>query len=801
MTDRVKRMKERATHCKFPLCIERMRISFDVLEQRRGDSPLKMRSFIHAAVLEKIPIAIEEDDLICGIGASKPNGIEMDYEIGPWSPDEIAAIKEEGMYVIDPKDEADLYSFVERFTREGLGVTTTKKLGEVVGDDRLWPFMKTGMNPPIWKSKIAGAGGGKAQSGLGFGAGAYLVVPDFATILNEGGRSVVNRAKKELEDLRYYHEDAIDRRYWYEGVIRIYEAWFSLAHRYADLADKMASEEKDEKRAAELRQMAETCRWVPENPARSFREAIQAFWFVFLLTCPSPTAAAGRFDQYMYPFYKKDIESGAITREEALELLEILRIKDFQLNRINGKEGRLKNAGMAKWHNWTLGGCDKDGNDVSNELTLLEFEAAKETYIPHHTITLRVNENTPLEVIAKGLEVTRTGIGMPAFVGDQSYINFFVNHNCTLEDSRDYCMAGCVDGVIQGVTRVGPAPMFVVAQAYDIFLHNGWCPFTQEDVGIKTGDVTTFETFEEHMEGFKKQLHFLLGLACEKFNMQALATRQLTPEYFISSLLRGGIEEGKDLMTRHMKPYDSVIVCSAVGVINVADSMAAIKKLVYMDKKYTMKQVLEAIDANWEGYEEMQKDFLNAPKYGNDDDLPDLIARELYSAYAHSIESYDTVTGGKVIANAISITAHQPGGKVVGALPDGRKKNEILADASLSPYQGRDKNGIMAVFNSAMKVNQDDYQATLMNMKFHPTALKTDDDLMKLASLIKTYLTHGGKHIQFNVTTKEALEAAMAEPEKHSDLIVRVAGYSAYYTLLSPVMQKEILDRTQYDYL
>lgn len=799
MTDRVARMKERIVGQKYPLCIERMRISFGVLEKMRGDPPLKMRPHIHAAVLDNIPIAIEEDDLICGIGASKPNGIEMDYEIGPWTPDEIASLKEEGLYYIEPKDEAELAEFVERFEREGLGVTVNARVGEVVGDERIWPLMKTGINPPAWKNTKVGGGGGKAQSGLGFGAGAYLVAPDFAKILNGGAKEIIAECKEQLANLRYFHEDSVDRRYFYQGCIMVYEAWVRLAHRYADLADQMAGEEKDGKRAAELRQMAEICRWVPENPARNFREAVQAFWFTFLLNNPSPTAAAGRFDQYMYPFYKKDIESGAITEDEALELLEILRLKDFQLNRINGKAGRAKNAGNAKWHNWTLGGCDKDGNDVSNELTLLEFRAAIETNIPHHTITLRINEKTPLSVIAKGLEVVRTGMGMPAFVGDQSYINFFVNQGCTLEDARNYCMAGCVDGVIQGVTRSGPAPMFIVAQAYDIFLHNGWCPHTKEQVGIKTGDVTTFATFEEHFEGFRQQLHYLLGLCCEKFNLQALASRQLTPEFFMSALLRGGIEEGKDLVTRHMKPYDSIIVCSAVGVINVADSMAAVKKLVYDEKKYTMKQVMEAIDANWEGYEEMRQEFLNAPKYGNDIDLPDLLARDVYHAYASSIGSYDTVTGGKVVPNAISITAHQPGGKAVGALPDGRKAGEILADASLSPYQGRDISGPTAVFKSAMKVNQDEYQATLMNMKFTPTALKTDADLMKLASLIKTYLTHGGKHIQFNVTTREALVAAMEEPEKHRDLIVRVAGYSTYFTLLSPIMQKEVLDRTSYE--
>ena len=485
-----------------------------------------------------------------------------------------------------------------------------------MGDERTWAFMKSGITPPAWKDKKAGGGGGKAQSGMGCGAGAYLMVPDFPRILNEGAKAIIAECKEKLKNHRYFHEDSVNQRYFWEGVIMVFEAWIRFANRYADMAEKMAGEESSPLRAKELLQMAEICRRVPENPAANFREAVQSFWFIFLLTVPSPTASAGRFDQYMYPFYKKDVESGAITDDEVLELLEILRLKDFQLNRINGKEGRLKNAGMAKWHNWTLGGCDKDGNDVSNELTLLEFKAAKETNIPHHTITLRVNEGTSLEVIVKALEVVKTGMGMPAFVGDQSYINFFVNQGCTLEDARDYCMAGCVDGVIPGVTRVGPAPMFIVAMAYDIFMHNGFLPMKKELVGLKTGDVAAFKTFEEYKAAFFKQLHYLLGLGCERFNVSVLSMRELTPEFFRSALMRGGIEEGKDMMWRHMKPYDSAIVCSAVGVINVADSMAAVKSLIYDRKKYTMKELVTALDANWEGYENMRADFHAVPKFG-----------------------------------------------------------------------------------------------------------------------------------------------------------------------------------------
>ena len=798
MTDRVKEFQARVTAGGYPLCVERMRISFEIMEQMKGRSLLQVRPAIHAAILDRIPIDIEEGDLICGVGASRGNGIEMDYENGRWTPDEVESLKSEG-YLITPEDEADLYAFMERFAQGNLGVTHTESVGNILGDERTWAFMRSGIAPPAWKDKKTGSGGGRAQSGLGFGSPGYLMVPDFERILHEGTRPIIEECREKIRTLRYFDEEAVERKYFWEGVIRVFEAWIRWVNRYADLAEKKAAECADPRRARELLDMAARCRRVPEYPARDFREAIQAFWFTFLLTVPSSTAAAGRFDQYMYPYYKADLESGAITEDEALELLELLRIKDFQLNRVSGKENRKKNAGMAKWHNWTLGGCDAQGSDVTNALTLLEFRAAIETHIPHHTITLRVNENTPIPVIVKALEVVKTGIGMPAFVGDKSYINFFQKQGLSLEDARNYCMAGCVDGVIPAVTRVGPAPMFIVAMAYDIFMHNGWCPFSEEQVGIRTGDVTKFATFEEYLQAFYKQLHYLLGLACEKFNIETLAFRQLCPEFFRSALMRGGIESGKDLLARHIKPYDCVVVCSAVGVINVADSLAAVKELVYEKKKYTMAQLMEALDANWEGFEEMRRDFLAVPKYGNNEDLPDLLARDVYAQYAKSVMSYSNVNGGKMMPNAISITAHQPGGMCVGALPDGRKAKEILADASMSPYQGRDTHGPLAAFQSAMKIDQDAYQATLMNMKFLPSALKTEADMEKLAAAIKIYLTNGGKHIQFNVVDKETLLDAKVHPEKHEDLIVRVAGYSTYFNILTDQIQGEIINRTAHE--
>jgi len=800
MTDRVKRMLERWNTTKYPLCIDRMRVSFPVMEELKGQHPYKVRSKVHEAILTKCPIAIEPDDLICGVGASKPFGIEMDYELGRWTPEEVASLKAEN-YTITPEEEEELYEYMERYARGDLGRTRSDVEGEIFGDSKVfWPFLRAGLVLPPYKSKKNASGGGRAQSGMGLNP-MGLYVADFEKILKRGCRDIINECKERLENHVFETEDSVDQMFFWQACITVLEAFVVYANRYADLAMQMSLEEKDPVRAAELREMSAICRRVPEYPAESFREAIQSFWFTFLMMNPSSTAAAGRFDQYMYPYYKKDIESGKITDDEVLELLEILRLKDFQLNRVSGQILRQKNAGMAKWHNWTLGGVDRDGNDATNPLTYLELQAALEVQTPHHTITLRVHDGTPIELLVKALEVVKTGIGMPAFVGDKSYINFFLSRGLPIEDARNYSMAGCVDGLIAGVTRGEIAAMFIVPLAYDIFMHNGFCPWTSEMVGIKTGEVTSFETFEEYKEAFYKQLHYLLGLANQFFNASMASTRDLYPDFMRAILTKDCLEQGKHAIKVHHKPYDALTVCSAVGVINVADSLAAVKTLVYDQKKYTMRELMTALDANWQGYEEMRSDFVNAPKFGNNEDLPDLLAAEVYQRYADSLSSYYTICGDRAVPNAISITAHQPGGMAVGATPDGRYKGEILADGSMSPAQGRDRVGPLAVLQSAMKINQDAYQATLLNMKFHPSALKTREDMEKLAVLIKTYLTNGGKHIQFNVVSRETLEEARTEPEKHRDLIVRVAGYSAYFTSLTPTVQQEVIDRTTYEHV
>ena len=802
MTGRVQRMKEALRISKYPLCVEQFRLANESLEETGGEPMLLRRSKLHANILDNITIFIEPEDLLCGSGASKPFGLEMQYEYGVWTKDEVESLKSE-IYTISPEDEEELYRLNERFAGNSANSNLVEEMGKSLGqNERLWPFMKSGTILPPWKDKKGGSGGGFAMSGYGLGPGFALVTIDYAKILNEGAKSIIAEAKENLKNIRYEEPDIMEKRAFWEGVVIVFEAWVRFANRYADLAEDMAAKEEDETRRAELKEMARICRKVPYEPADTFYEALQSFWFTFLMCCPSPTTSAGRFDQYMYPFYKRDIENGNITDEKVLELLEILRIKCMKINRVSGQANRAKNAGMAKWYNWTIGGVKADGSDATNELSYLLIEAAKETHTPHHTLTIRVHENTPEQFMVKALECVRTGIGMPAFVGDESYINFFTKQSpqnaLTLEEARDWCCTGCVDGNVQAVTRTQVCCFFIIPQAMDIALHNGFCRYTQEMVGKPVGDVTQMGSFEEVKNAIYDEIRHLMRMANERINVELIAERDLFPDVFRSSLMKDGVKVGKDMYNRRFT-FENGAVLGAVGGVNTGNGLYAIRKLVFDEKKYTMKQLMDALDADWVGYETMQKDFASQPKYGNNIPEVDEMVAEVYKLHADTCLSLPCVYGDSLKPNAISISAHQPGGAVTGATPDGRKGGTILADASLSPDHGTDTHGPLAVLQSAMRVDQDPYQGTLMNMKFHPSAMKTEEDLKKLASMIKTFLTHGGKHIQFNVVDREEMVDAKVHPNDHSELVVRVAGYSAYFTRLTPAIQDEVIERMEHD--
>lgn len=794
MNERITRLLESIAVDRYPLCIEKSRLMTESFRKTDGEPMILRRARALAHMLDNITIFIEDDQLIAGNAASKPMGLEFDFYAGLWSQNEIDDLKQAG-YDITAEEEAEIIR-MNAFWKD---YNPLSRMGRLF-DDRLWPFMQSGMILPPWKNREEGSGGGYAESGMGLGPGFYLMTVDFERVLNKGLNDILKETEEELNKYQGPKAEETDRVHFLQSVLIAQRAVIRFADRFAVLAEEMAAASVDANRKKELEKIAVTCRKVPANPAGSFYEALQSFWFIFLMITPSPTASFGRFDQYMYPFYHKDIEKGAITDTDVLELLQCLRIKDMQINRTSGKLARQKNAGMAKWHNMTIGGVTPEGEDATNELSYLILDALKLCPVPHHTVTVRVHEGTPEDLMLKALEVVKTGIGMPAFVGDKSYVGYLTGEGVALKDARDYAMAGCIDAAITGKSRIASYGMFIVPKVLEVTLHNGIEPQTGRQLGPETGEFGNFVSFDDFLTAFKTQLRYFLGLHAEKNNIELQVSRELFPDPLRSSLMDDGIKAGKALLDRTF-PFENGAVMNPVGMINVVDSLAAIKKLVFEEKKFSNQELKDALRSNWkgDGYAEMRKMFLAAPKFGNNDEDVDAIATDLFRFWADTTVQFETCLGGKHKPTGVSVSAQWPGGTLTGATPDGRYAGECLADGTVSPMRGMDLHGPTAALNSAMKIDQTAYQAALLNMKFHPSSLKTDADLRKLSFLIRTYFSMNGKHIQFNVVNRKVLTDAQENPERHKDLIVRIAGYSAYFTQLGRPMQNEIIGRTEHE--
>lgn len=789
LSPRIKRLKERLRVERYPLSIEKARLQTAAFKESDGAPQIIRRAHALARVLDNIPILIEDDELIVGQGAAKPMGLELDFYAGLWPKDEIDGLREAG-YDISADEEAEILAMNAYWK----GFNPLARLGEKASDE-MWDFLRSGMVLPPWKSRSEGSGGGYAESGLGLGPGFQLMTVDFEVVLNRGLLALIGDCKKQLDELDYAEADALDRANFLRAVTIALEAIVRFAGRYAALAESMAKSETDDARKAELERIAAICRRVPAHPAQSFHEAMQAFWFTFLMVTPSPTASLGRFDQFMNPFYEADLAKGDIAEEGALELLQCLRIKDMQLNRTSGKAARQKNAGMAKWHNMVIGGVTKSGEDATNPLTYLILEAARRCPTAHHTVTLRVHDGTPEPLMKKALEVVKLGTGFPAFVGDRSYIAYLVAQGVPIEEARNYAIGGCLDVTLPGKSRTAMVGMFIVSMVLEATLLNGVVRRMGERIGLATGRFEDFDTFDDFYAAFKKQLRYFLTLHADRNNEELLISRELFPDPVRSVLMEEGVEQAKALLERTYTLENGALL-NMVGMVNAVDSLAAVKKLVFEDRTVSQKELIDALDANWQDKEELRKRFLAAPKYGNGDDYADRIAVDLFDFWADVAASLRSVLGGAHKPTGISVSSQWPGGAQTGATPDGRFAGECLADGTMSAMRGRDLKGPTGLMKSAMKIDQDRYQAALFNIKFHPSAMQTDEDLKKVSFLVRTYFAHGGKHVQFNVVSREVLIEAQKNPEQYQDLLVRVAGYSAYFVQLGKAMQDEIIGRT-----
>lgn len=823
MNPRINRLWEGLMVDERPLCVERSKYFTEAFKKGEGKPLIMRRAEGLANVLDNITIFIEDGELIVGNGASERMGVELNPMRGYWkSPDQLqlAGVGEEFFM-----DKGSLGGVLESVT------ISDSNLAQIRVDNKYWmDWVKNDTSHLLMDEKFYGMaaslsidlathriGVGQASGGV-MGSGAYTgmglgnlmsYVLVHEKHLKHGLNKIIYDAELELNNLDLSSPNCLKKSDFLRSVIISQKAAIRFVKRFASLAKDMVSKEADLTRKKELENIASNCDWILANPPRSFYEACQAYWFVTLLGHPSHTAAPGRFDQYMYPFYKKDREEGKITKEEALELLQCLRIKHSQLREIWEAENyRLGYPGAAMFQNTTISGTKADGTDATNELSYLVLQAAFECPTTHPTLSLRVHENIPEDFMLRAVEVVKTGIGMPAFFGDKSYIDFWLYEGLPIEMAREWAVGGCVYTTIPKYSGEISGNFLNCAKVLELTLNNGIEPGTNKQFGLNTGKFVSFKKFADLMDAYKKQNAYFSKIAADTENIQLISKMHTNSQPFLTPLMLDGdadpIKTGIDI-SEGAAPIEYVAI-NAIGLINVADSLAAIKKLIFDEKRISAEQLMAALDANWDGYDEIKKMCLAAPKYGNNDDYVDLIAAELYKDFSDCCHNMESVRGKTqtlrkrtyFIPDGFSVAVQWPAGRITGATPDGRIAGECLADGSMSAMRGRDVKGPTALIQSAGKINQLSWGCTLMNGKFHPDSLKNVEDTRKFIALIKTYLIDlGGKHIQFNIASRETLLDAQSHPYEHRDLIVRVAGYSAYFVQLSKAVQDEIIGRTE----
>ena len=613
----------------------------------------------------------------------------------------------------------------------------------------------------------------------------------------------LNGIKKKCEDhmarLDLTTSEGMKKRQFLRAVSIACDGMIRFAERYAELASEMSQEEKNIERKKDLLKIAEICRQVPAEPSRTFWEGLQAVWFVHLgvmLDDGGVAQAWGRLDQILLPLLQKDLQKGDLTREGALELIECLFLKGTET--VNLVEGlaTIGIGGNTAFIELTLGGVDRDGKDAANELSFLFLDAVKEMQTIQPNCAARLHPETSEEFRRRVAGVMAGGSVSLQAVNDEVIVDAYTKKGVTLEDARDYAVIGCVEPTPSGLTYASTdAFFFNTALCLEMVLGGGKS-LMLETPGAETGDPGKFQSFREFMEAYKAQIAFFIRHLAVCFQAIGQAHRELLPCPFQSAVISDCIEKGLDVKEGGAR-YNFT-GGNAIGTAIVADSLMAIKKFVFDEKRISMEEMVEILENDFEGREDTRLMFLNrSPKYGNDSDEVDGIAGELIDIFSEELDKYPNPRGGSFTTSIYSVTSHVAMGDILSATPDGRKCQTPLS-VGISPAHGRDQGGPTLAMKSAAKI---DYRkvanGSAFNLKFHPSALQGEEQRENFSNLIRTYFRLGGQHLQVDVVDTDTLRAAQDQPEQYQDLIVRVAGYSARFADLNRAMQDEFIARTE----
>lgn len=793
-----------------------------------GEPMIMRRAKAFSYVLEKLPIVIRPEELIVGSTTIAPRGCqtypEFSFEWLEAEFDTVATRSADPFYISDQTKQE-----LKQVHKYWQGKTTSE-----LATAYMVPETLTAMEHNIFTP------GNYFYNGVGH------VTVQYDKVLAIGYEGIIKEAEAELSKLSVADPDYAKRRSFLEAVRISCSGVIRYAHRYLELAVREAESCPDQVRRQELLKIAENCRRVPAHGAENFYEACQSFWFVqqlLQIESSGHSISPGRFDQYMYPYYKKDLDSGKITREFAQELMDCIWVKLNDLNKCRDAVSAEGFAGYSLFQNLIAGGQDKDGNDVTNDLSIMCIQAARHVMLPQPSLSVRVWNGTPQEFLMKAAELTRTGIGLPAYYNDEVVIPALLNRGLSLADAREYNIIGCVEPQKAGKTDGWhDAAFFNMCRPLELVFSNGIDQGKQ--ISIRTGDVTEMKTFEEFKEAYRKQMEYNIELLVNADNAIDQAHAERCPLPFLSSMVEDCIKRGKSV--QEGGAIYNFTGPQGFGVANIGDSLYAIKKLVFDEKKVTMAEYKKALETNYghnqseeaavriamgivtsleqsgkrltqadieavlrqvlgriEGSKDkelgdrLRKLIDEVPKYGNDIEDVDAMAREGAYFYTRPLERYQNPRGGSFQAGLYPVSANVPLGAQTGATPDGRLAHTPVADG-VSPSAGKDQNGPTAAANSVARLDHIiASNGTLFNQKFHPTALSGREGLEKFVSLIRAYFDQKGMHMQFNVVSRDTLLEAQKNPEQYKQLVVRVAGYSALFTTLSKSLQDDIIQRTE----
>ena len=579
------------------------------------------------------------------------------------------------------------------------------------------------------------------------------------------------------------------------------DALIMYAERHAEKARELAKMEKDSKRTKELERIARNCSRVPAHAPKDFWEALQYYWFVHLGVIIElntwDSFNPGRLDQHLYPFYNKGLEKRTLSREKAKELLQAFWVK-FNNQPAPPKVGVTAEE-SGTYTDFALintGGIKSDGSDAVNELSFLILDVVEEMRILQPSSMVQISKKTPDSFLKRALRIIKTGIGQPSVFNTDAIVQELVRQGKSIEDARNGGASGCVETGAFGKENYNLTGYFNLTKVFEITLNNGIDPRSGKEIGLRTGDPASFQSFEELFEAFQKQVRHFVDIKVEGSNIIERLYAEYLPTPFLSILIDDCIANGKDYHDGGARYNTSYI--QGVGMGTMTDVLASVKHNVFDQKHISMKGLLKALKDNFKGNEPLRQRFLNkSPKYGNDDDYADEITRSIFETYYEAVSGRPNTKGGFYQINLLPTTVHIYFGKMVGAMPDGRKAAEPLSEG-ISPVQGSDRKGPTAVIQSAAKIDHLRTGGTLLNQKFTPHLLADEEGIDKLAHLIRSYFRLDGHHIQLNVVTADTLREAQKHPEKYRDLIVRVAGYSDYFVDVSVDLQNEIIKRTEH---